>query len=64
MEAHFDIVCDTETREVVLAMLCGEIDKIEKMLHANNNQPLPIDATDSYELAYALYDAFRLAILV
>ena len=59
MRAHIDIVCDTKTREVVLAMLCGDSDKIERMLRANNNQPLPIDATDSYELAYALYDAFR-----
>lgn len=59
MENHFNIVRDTKTREVVLAMLCGEIDKIEEMLHANNNIPLPIDVTDSYELAYALYDAFR-----
>ena len=40
-------------------MLCGDIGKIEMMLKSNNNQPLPIDETDSYELAFALYDAFR-----
>ena len=59
MQGHYDIVSNARTREVVIAMLCGEIDKIEEMLHANNNLPLPIDETDSYELAYALYDAFR-----
>jgi hypothetical protein len=59
MRDHFHIIHDDKTREVVLAMLCGDIDKIEKMLRANNNQPLLINETDSYELAFALYDAFR-----
>lgn len=59
MQGHYDIVNDVKTREIVLAMLCGDINKIGEMLHANNNLPLPIDETDSYELAYALYDAFR-----
>lgn len=59
MRDHFHIIRDDKTREVVLAMLCGDIDKIEKMLRAINNQPLLIDETDSYELAFALYDAFR-----
>lgn len=59
MQDHFNIVRDDRTRKVVIAMLCGDIDMIEKMLRSNNNQPLPIDETDSYELAFALYDAFR-----
>ena len=59
MQDHFNIIRNSITREVVLSMLCGDIENIERMLHANNNQPMPIGETDSYQLAYALYDAFR-----
>lgn len=59
MRNHYNIVCDAKTREVVLSMLYGDIDKIENLIRANDNRPLPIGLTDSYEFAYALYDAFR-----
>lgn len=53
---------------VTVAMLSGDVEKVEALLRANNNQPVfvalndwysqPI-LVDSYLLAYVLYDAFR-----
>ena len=55
-----------ETRGNLIAMLCGNVKKIEELIHANNNQPICIasvnwednnNSIDSYMFSYVLYDA-------
>ena len=54
--------------EMTVAMLSGDVEKVEALLKANNNQPVSvalnnwysqITVVDSYLLAYVQYDAFR-----
>ena len=54
--------------EMTVAMLSGDVEKVEALLKANNNQPVSValnnwysqlTVVDSYLLAYVLYDAFR-----
>ena len=54
--------------EMAIAILSGDVERVETLLRANNNQPVFVAlndwysqsiVVDSYLLAYVLYDAFR-----
>lgn len=57
-----------EMKRNTVAMLSGDVEKVEKLLRQANCQPLPIAvnrwnnriyAVDSYQLAQVMYDALR-----